>query len=325
MGFATIGLAMLMVAQAAPQATRPMQAEVKAGVDAWQRGDFGRAVETWRKPAIAGDADAQFNLGQAYKLGRGVQIDLKQAEDWYRRAAAQGHAQAQDNYALILYQNGRKQEAMPLLATSAQRGEPRAQYVYGTELFNGELAPKDWPRAYAMMTRASAAGVPRASESLAQMDRFIPAAERQKGMMLAREMDAGRGTTLASAPPPTPAKPAKPPRAETPASRPTPKPETPPAAKPSPPLVAAKPAPVAPAPGGKWRVQLGAFGDAGRANALWSSLSKRVGPLGALQSMPVRAGSVTRLQAGPIASEADAERVCSAVRAARNPCMVVRP
>ena len=43
-----------------------------AGVDAWTRGDFPAAVKEWQAGAARGDADAQFNLGQAYKLGKGV-------------------------------------------------------------------------------------------------------------------------------------------------------------------------------------------------------------------------------------------------------------
>src|SRR3546814_1254046 len=68
----------------------PAHADVKAGVDAWQAGDYQKAVAEWRPLAVAGDADAEFNLGQAYKLGRGVPADLVQAESWYRRAAKQG-------------------------------------------------------------------------------------------------------------------------------------------------------------------------------------------------------------------------------------------
>ena len=44
--------------------------EVKQGIDAWQRGDHAGAVRMWRPVADAGNADAQFNLGQAYRLGR---------------------------------------------------------------------------------------------------------------------------------------------------------------------------------------------------------------------------------------------------------------
>ena len=47
---------------AAPVAAAP---DVKAGVDAWSRGDFQAAVAEWRPLAIAGDPDAQFNMGQA--------------------------------------------------------------------------------------------------------------------------------------------------------------------------------------------------------------------------------------------------------------------
>ena len=298
----SIGLT-LILALASPQAAP--QPVVKQGVEAWERGDFTGAVAKWREPAIAGDADAQFNLGQAYKLGRGVAVDLKQAEDWYRRAALQGHAQAQDNYGLLLYQNGKRKEAMPVLQTSADRGEPRAQYVYGTELFNGELAPKDWVRAYAMMTRASVAGIPRASESLAQMDRYIPAPDRQKGIELARIWDKQRPQLAAAAP-------IKPAAASSAPVKPASKPPA-----------AAKSAPK-PAAGGKWRVQLGAFGNPAAAQSLWSKLSKQPS-LGGLSADYVKAGAVTRLQATGIASAAAASQVCASVKAAGNPCLVVKP
>ena len=57
---------------AAAFSASPALADVRAGVDAWQRGDFATAVKEWRPLADKGDADAQFNMGQAYKLGRGV-------------------------------------------------------------------------------------------------------------------------------------------------------------------------------------------------------------------------------------------------------------
>src|ERR687897_366581 len=77
-------------------------ADVKKGVDAWQAGNFGAAVAEWRPLADQGDADAQFNLGQAYKLGRGVPMDLRLAQGWYEKAAGQGHGQAQAILGLVL-------------------------------------------------------------------------------------------------------------------------------------------------------------------------------------------------------------------------------
>ncbi|WP_420146360.1 tetratricopeptide repeat protein, partial [Sphingobium sp.] len=86
--------------------TLPAMADVKTGVDAWQQGDYARAIAEWRPLAQSGDPDAQFNLGQAYKLGRGVQPDLATAIDWYRKAAVQGHLRAEDNLGLLMFQQG---------------------------------------------------------------------------------------------------------------------------------------------------------------------------------------------------------------------------
>jgi len=161
--------------------------DVKAGVDAWAQGDYRKAVEEWRGPAVAGDADAQFNLAQAYKLGRGVPLDPTLAESWFHKAAVQGHIQATDNYGLALFQSGKKAEAAPWLEKSIAHGEPRAQLVLGTMLFNGDGVPRDYPRAYALMTLASQAGLQAASQTLAQMDQYITPPDRQHGVELAQQ------------------------------------------------------------------------------------------------------------------------------------------
>ena len=299
-------------------------ADTKQGVEAWSRGDYDSAIKIWRPLAIAGDDDAQFNMGQAYKLGRGVPADLRAAEDWYRKAAEQGHLQAADNYGLVLFTNGDRQKAMPFIKTSAERGEPRAQYIYGTALFNGEFVSKDLVRAYAMMTRASASGLAPASASLAQMDRFIPLAERQKGLLLARDLEqtALRPVVPNDTRPTRPAPPTI--RSEPiPPSEPT---MTKPVVRPT--VVAVRPKPVpqpAPIVGKGWRVQLGAFGDPSKARALYENLESRVAALSAMQPFLVKAGAVTRLQAGPLASKAAAEKLCTAVKAAGQGCLVVAP
>lgn len=202
---------------AASMLAAPAHADVKDGVDAWQAGNYQAAVAEWRPLALAGDADAQFNLGQAYKLGRGVPTDLVQAEDWYRRAAKQGHLQAEDNLGLVLFTANRRDEAMPYINRSAERGEPRAQYVLGTALFNGDLAGQDWPRAYALTKRASDAGLGIASARLAQLDSLIPLDQRQRGLAMLPAIERGEqqarlAAVNAAAPPlprPAPASPLK--------------------------------------------------------------------------------------------------------------------
>ena len=180
----------------------PALADVKAGVDAWTNGDYASAVREWREPAAKGDADAQFNLAQAYRLGRGVELNPQQAEVLYAKAAAQGHIKAADNYGLLMFQDGRREEALPYVTAAADRGDPRAQYLIGIAHFNGDLVPKDWVRAYALLTLANGAALPQAAPAIQQMDTFIPLAQRQQAQVLAqqlkRDTDARRAQQMAA-------------------------------------------------------------------------------------------------------------------------------
>lgn len=333
-----IGLALLACSAPAGAQVKNPAAEVKAGVEAWERADYTTAVKTWRPLAAAGDADAQFNLGQAYKLGWGVPMDLPVATEWFRKAAAQGHIRAEDNYGLLLFRAGKKAQAMPFIQKSAARGEPRAQYILGTALFNGENIEKDWVRAYAMMTRAVASGLPQATNSLALMDQYMPLKQRQEGTRLAAELEQQERSNLLAATqmPAQPATPAAPPaRSGKPAPiKPTdlppstvaavavaqPAPATPEPAKPVP----AKPEPVKSGslPAGDWRIQLGAFSDKAKADRLWSDLLTRVKGLDAYQSYLETDKAITRLQAGPLTSQAAALKLCETVRAAKADCIV---
>lgn len=322
---------------AAISLSAPGFADVKAGYDAWGQGDYAKAVTEWRPLAEAGDPDAQYNMGQAYRAGQGVPKDEAIAVDWFRKAAEQGLPKAEDTYGRTLFQEGKRAEAMAWIQKSAARGEPRAQYILGTALFNGEFVAKDWVRAYALMTRAAAAGLQPASNSLGQMNSYIPVEQRQKGLAMAAELEkSDKAAALAAAEvdnkakatvKATQVKPAPKPKAVEVATaappKPTPAPAEPKAApKPAPTPPKAAPKAAVPAPqSGAWRVQMGAFSEEGRAQALWKSLSGKVGGLSGYQSFYVKGGPVTRLQAGPLASSADAEKLCRAIKAAGTDCI----
>lgn len=183
----------------------PVRADVKAGVDAWTAGDYPTAVKEWQEPAARGDADAQFNLAQAYRLGRGVPQNDAKALELYAAAAKSGHVEAADHYGLMLFQAGRRDEALPYVQAAAGRGDPRAQYLLGIAYFNGDLFEKDWVRAYALMTLANSAGLPQAVPAMAQMDQFIPAEQRQQAAGLAttlkKEAEVARASQLAAVDP----------------------------------------------------------------------------------------------------------------------------
>jgi uncharacterized protein len=313
---------------------QPALADVKAGVDAWTRGEYDKAVKEWRDPALKGDADAQFNMGQAYKLGRGVKADLDVASDWYLRAARQGHIQAADSYGHLLHYRGKISEAMPYLQASADRGEPRSQYLLGTELFNGTNTAKDWVKAYAYMTRASSAGLAPASRSLSQMDQYIPLEQRQQGVALAGDLERLAGKTRSdqlagfdiNTKPPAPV--AKP--VALPPSKPAQNRDQPGFPGEIPPMPGekpyekpvSKPAPVAVATSGDWRIQLGAFSNENNAKSLWTSLERKIGDLAGLTPYLKAAGNVTRLQAGPFATRSSAEAMCGKVKATGQACLV---
>ena len=96
---------------------------VRAGIDAWQKADYPAAVAIWRPLAEAGDSDAQFNLGQAYRLGRGVTLNLAVAKTWFERSAASNHVDAQTTLGLLLFQNNEQADGLKWLGKAAEQGE----------------------------------------------------------------------------------------------------------------------------------------------------------------------------------------------------------
>jgi cell division septation protein DedD len=304
-------------------------AGVKEGYDAWVAGNYSAAVNEWRPLADKGDPDAQFDLGQAYKLGRGVPAaDLRIAQSWYEKAAQQGHSQAQANLGLILFQNGERQRAMPWIRKAAEAGDPRAQYVLGTALFNGDLIGKDWPRAYALMSLAAEAGLPQAGTNLQAMDQYVPLEQRRQGLALKAQLARAGAASPRTAPGShTPPKPNSALASTLPADVPTRRVT---AVIPVPADVlghapAARPARVAAAPAAGWKVQLGAFSNGGNARGAWSALRAKAPGLSGLNPILVPAGAVTRLQAGPLASRAAADKACAAAKAAGAACFPVAP
>jgi TPR repeat protein len=295
--------AALLLALSAPVAAQ----NVKAGIEAWQRADYSGAVAIWRPLAEGGDADAAFNLGQAYRLGRGVPTNLSVAKTWFERAARANHVDAQTTLGLLLFQNGDQAEGLKWLKAAAEQGEARALLVYGTALFNGDGVTQDPVLGYAYVSRAAAQGLAPAKETLAQLDKLMPVEQRKKGVAIAR-------TKAKAAPPPKPLKPAKPAKPVQvaaakpgPAVAPTPK-AAPPVAKPTP--TPAK-APAA-AASGAWRIQLGAFSQRGSAEALYQKLSAKPA-LAGRRPFYIPVGAITRLQVGPFESKAAAAAACKAV------------
>ena len=272
--------------------TEPVTAQsVRAGIDAWSAGRHEQAVAIWRPLAARGQADAAFNLGQAYKLGRGVPADLAEAQRFYEQAARAGHLEAQTSLGLLLFQNGNRTGALRWLKQAADSGEPRAMLIYGTALFNGDGVAEDRVRAYALVSRSAALGLAPARTTLSEMDQLIPLEERRKGVALAQQLLSKSVTK----PAPVSVAVAAPSRAPSKAA----------------PLTRF-------ASAGAFRIQLGAFRDAAAARRLFAQLGPRLG--GARMTL-VPSGTMSRLQAGPYPTRAAAAAACAALKP--QPCFPV--
>jgi hypothetical protein len=151
------------------------------------------------------------------------------------------------------------------------------------------------------------------------MDSFISPADRERGVALARQIEAqarampasssARTATRVGEPPASPA-PIR--TAALPPSRPAREAEAP----------APRAAPEPRQSAGGWRIQLGAFRDRGNAEALWRRLAGR---LRNASPSYVAGGGLMRLQAGGYPSKAAAASACAAAKSAGAQCVVVAP
>ena len=300
---ALMTIALTALAAAPAGAANPT---VKTGIEAWQKGDYVDAVAVWRRLAEAGNADAAFNLGQAYRLGRGVPTNLAAAQTWLLRAASKDHLDAQATLGLLLFDSGEIDGAMRWLKAAADRGEPRSQLVYGTALFNGDGVARNHVLGYAYVRQAAAQGLKPAKGTLQDLQSILAPEQRAKG-------DAIKIAALKTQ------------------SRPIRAMENPIVAKPktAPARAVAKPAvtktepvslPARVAANGGWRIQLGAFSKRSSAEALfrrWSSA------LAGKQPVFSSAGAVTRLQVGPYPSKAAAQSACESMSKKGQACFAV--
>ena len=242
-------------------------AAVPAADSLWEKGDYRGAFAAAIEPAIRGDAHAQFLIGEAYRLGRSVDPNIPQAEDWYARAARQGDIAAATELGLLLAGEHMENAALPWLTLAARHGEPRALCSLAALYFNGDGVRRDEALAYALMVRASRSGLPEAQARLATLRTLLSDDAQNRGEALL-------ASTIPDAPVPPP--------------------------------VAAIPIPFAPTPrtlagaaptGDPVRIQVGAFRTAAAAEKAWTQLVGQVAGLDRTDHAVVAAGNVFRLQA----------------------------
>lgn len=105
--------------------------------------NYTEAVKWYRKAAEQGHADAQLDLSYCYYNGCGVPQDYDEALKWNRNAAEQGIANAQYNMG-ILYLEGHgvpqnTNMAIEWFQKAAEQGHAYAQYNLGNQYFGVDI------------------------------------------------------------------------------------------------------------------------------------------------------------------------------------------
>ncbi len=163
--------ALFLIATGVSVAGAPAYADFADGTLAYESGDYERAYNEWLPLARAGNAAAQRNIGQLYRLGLGVPMDLKVAANWYRLAADQGLSRAQANLG-VMYLRGEGVERDPVRAASwfakaAEQGHTISQYNLALMLEQGYGVPRDTRQAARWFSEAAEGGHDKASDRLA--------------------------------------------------------------------------------------------------------------------------------------------------------------
>ncbi|KAJ3100382.1 hypothetical protein HDU97_002257 [Phlyctochytrium planicorne] len=120
------------------------------------------AIKWFRMAAAQGHAAAQNSLGDRYYHGQGVEQDYQQAVEWYMKSADNGSADAKNNLGFC-YKNGHGVEqnnksAFKWYTESANQGNALAQCNLGFCYQNGHGVSKDYKAAFNWYTKSAEQG-----------------------------------------------------------------------------------------------------------------------------------------------------------------------
>ena len=111
-----------------------------------------------KQQAEAGDAEAQFRVAGWFQKGHCLPKDYSEAMDWYRRAADQGHPEAQYKLARMYLNDKDVKKAEEWYLKAAVQGYRPAQYDIAYKYLHGSELPKDVNKAEQWYRRAAEQG-----------------------------------------------------------------------------------------------------------------------------------------------------------------------
>ena len=135
--------------------------------------EYKEAAVWFRKAAEQGHAQAQSNLGIMYSQGQGVEKDYNEAVKWCRKAAEQGNEQAQGMLG-VMYSKGQGveqdyNEAVNWCRKAAEQGNEQAQGMLGVMYSKGQGVEQDYKEAVNWCRKAAEQGNEQAQAMLGVM------------------------------------------------------------------------------------------------------------------------------------------------------------
>ena len=122
----------------------------------YQNGDYIGSFKLYKILAENGNAIAQYNVGQAYREGKGVLKSDKLATQWYKKSAEQGYAEAQYFLGMAYYEGKgiieSRKSAITWLLKAAEQELSSAQllvglfYTYGYGVEKSKKTAAYWVR-----------------------------------------------------------------------------------------------------------------------------------------------------------------------------------
>ncbi len=157
--------------------TGAVPADMDAGIEAYERGDYGAARAAWAPLASAGDPMAQYFLGHLYAKGQGIARDHGKALVLFRASASQGEPYGQ--FALgYVYEHGQgiesnAGEAARWYRSAAEQGILPAQNNLALMYEQGRGVARNYVQAYYWYVRGARSSGLNPTKAAANLERLI--------------------------------------------------------------------------------------------------------------------------------------------------------
>jgi tetratricopeptide (TPR) repeat protein len=117
---------------------------LQMGMKCDREGDIEGAIQYYSKAATLGNMPAHFNLSVMYKLGEGVEKDMKKYLHHMEEAAIGGHPTARYNLGCVEYEKGRIDRAVKHFIIAANLGDDRALEAVKNGFAGGVMSKEDY-------------------------------------------------------------------------------------------------------------------------------------------------------------------------------------